>query len=50
MEGDRIFRIVSPGTGVESFVSNKEAFMCEQETEREHIDSAAIGETKNPLG
>ncbi len=26
MEGDRIFRIVSPSTGVESLVSNKEAF------------------------
>ncbi len=26
MEGDHIFRIVSPGTGVESLVSNKKAF------------------------
>src|SRR6266404_4554837 len=50
MEGDRIFRIVSPGTGVESLVSNKEAFTREQETEREPIDSAAIGGPKNPQG
>ena len=50
MEGDRIFRIVSPGTGVESLVSNKEAFIREQETEREPIDSAAIGGPKNPQG
>src|SRR6266404_5759639 len=50
MEGDRIFQIVSPSTGVESLVSNKEAFTREQEVEREPIDSAAIGEIKNPQG
>ncbi len=50
MEGDCIFQIVSPGTGAESLVSNKEAFTWEQGTEREPIDSVAIGETKNPQG
>jgi len=47
MEGDHIFRIVSPGTEEESLVSNKEAFTWGHGTEREPIDCVAIDDTKN---
>ena len=50
IEGDRIFRIVSPGTGSESNVSSKENRFTKLDLAKTVVltDSAAVGRPKNP--
>jgi hypothetical protein len=50
MEGDRLFRIVSPGTGSESSVSSRENLFAKHELDNHKVlsDSAAVGHVKNP--
>src|ERR1700735_509704 len=49
IDGDRLFRIVSPGTGSESTVSSKEYWFTRQLDIRKVLsDSAAVGHFKNP--
>jgi hypothetical protein len=50
MEGDRLFRIVSPGTGSELSVSSRENLFARHELDNCKIlsDSAAVGHFKNP--
>ena len=51
IEGDRLFRIVSPGTGSESSVSSREYLFIKLELDNRKVltDSAAVGHFKNPL-
>ena len=49
IEGDRLLRIVSPGTGSESMVSNREdLFMRNERIQMVLSDSATEGHIKNP--
>ena len=49
IEGDRLLRIVSPGTGSESMVSNREdLFMRNEHIQKVLSDSATEGHIKNP--
>jgi hypothetical protein len=50
MEGDHLFRIVSPGTGSESSVSSRENLFAKHELDNRKVlsDSAAVGHVKNP--
>jgi hypothetical protein len=50
MEGDRLFRIVSPGTGSELNVSSRENLFAKHELDNRKVlsDSAAVGQFKNP--
>jgi hypothetical protein len=50
MEGDRLFRIVSPGTGSESSVSSRENLFAKHELDNRKVlsDSAVVGHFKNP--
>jgi hypothetical protein len=50
MEGDRLFHIVSPGTGSESIVSSRENLFTKHELDNCNVlsDSAAVGQSKNP--
>ena len=50
IEGDRLFRIVSPGTGSESNVSSREYLFKKLEFANRDVltDSAAVGHPKNP--
>jgi hypothetical protein len=50
MEGDRLFCIVSPGTGSESSVSSRENLFAKHELDNHKVlsDSAAVGHFKNP--
>ena len=49
IEGDRLLRIVSPGTGSESMVSNREdLFMRNERIQTVLSDSATEGHIKNP--
>ena len=49
IDGDRLFRIVSPGTGSESTVSSKEyRFTRQLDIHKVLSDSAAEGHFKNP--
>ena len=47
IEGERLFRIVSPGTGSESNVSNS-GNLCSVAIRDALTDSAAVGPFKNP--
>jgi hypothetical protein len=50
MEGDRLFYIVSPGTGSESSISSRENLFAKHELDNCKVltDSAAVGHFKNP--
>jgi hypothetical protein len=50
MEGDRLFHIVSPGTGSESNISSRENLFAKHELDNRKVlsDSAAVGHFKNP--
>src|ERR1700691_1410256 len=49
IDGDRLFRIVSPGTGSESTVSSKEyRFTRQLDILKVLSDSATVGHFKNP--
>jgi hypothetical protein len=50
MEGDCLFRIVSPGTGSESSVSSRENLFAKHELDNCKVltDSASVGHFKNP--